>query len=264
MNILEDLEKSKETGKNNPNNNFSSARVNTGISLWFTRETGIPQYFCFLTDLSKCLQIRTHKFTSDGNTLCAKSILLGGDSSTNCKYCKEPDNFDKSKYNKSRNSIVVLAYIFDNVGLKDDILDPEDPTKVLRTVPRNPIKAMEIYRGQEDVNIDLIKDLHKEGVLLTELFQISKPPKEAKKATVPELASRNAVKNKFKHLREGLVVPQHIAQEYNEMSAERVKGLLLNCYVSGKFNLDWDMLKKHAIKPEPVKKEEDPNTDEIE
>jgi hypothetical protein len=248
--ILEDelsLENTREDSKESERkSNVIKTEMEKGIY-----EVNKPEHIMFLTDFNKTLPVKIHFFTSQGDKICRKTALIGEE---DCKWCKEPDFFDKEKTNEAKSSVAFAVYNFNCVGRKIDLMDKKTKKPKLGkdgnpiVYDSKPIQCLVIKRGPNDQNLARIKEYHDAGEMTNGLFELRRAPKEAKKALVPEVADRPFVEKTFK---KKLQVPQEIVDRYSEYPTEMVRGLLANTF--GVYDDDaTEKLYTLTIKPEPL------------
>lgn len=259
-NVVDELDLDIESTKEEAKSGGEWTGVNTGISKYWIEEVEKPEYASLLVELKRALPCKIHNFTkSDGLRICLKSKILGGDESTDCKYCKEKtiykDKKGNLKDNYPSNSLVIPGYIYDRVGKTyEKEIDGQK-----KEFDERPEKIIIINRCAGDTNITQIKDMNEMGVLTECLFELRKYKKEEKKAMTCIPADRMIISKKFAHLG-GCNVPEEIKAKWDAMTKAEVWGYCINV-----LNPDWEneTVKKYIVKPKENKKEETELSDDL-
>jgi hypothetical protein len=253
-----------------------TGRVKTGIVSAYVVDEGKPMHGAVLTNLDRTLPFKKHEFTSKGSQICLKSPFLffnpdAGQTekdAPDCPWCKEKDRFDKSekKFNRAKEVVGVLMYVLDRVGQVKEI-EKDNGEKIKFDV--NPICVMDFKRGPDSINLKDLIAYDNEGALNIQennIWAMEKYPKEAKKAVSIVNVGSDKIKikpvlAKFKNLPDGVQVAQEIFDRFNlGMTVQECRGLIFNAYVSDPKL--WDLVDKSIVaKPQPVNKEEKPETD---
>jgi hypothetical protein len=152
--------------------NFEN-RVRTDVKSAYLDKVDYSYFGVPLCSLKDALPVKVH-YTEKGPRLCLKSQVLTDDASkVECKGCKEPNPFNKKKLNTAANCLLVPFYMFDAVG---NVITWETEDGEEKSVNDNPEQIVILKRGQNDVNLDKMRQYDDQGEFQNFVWELKRYP----------------------------------------------------------------------------------------